>query len=162
MLRAIEKYFYLLVTGFLIIPNLSSCDKTNVGTGATINELKTEVDNLREQLPVFMAKVSRTESAVQRLSDLKSQPDSSVILRIGALNLPVGSIIPWMPSNQLSADEKEKNTNLPLGFLACNGPHDIDNPDTKFDERKIPHLSAESLFTGKGSDRLIMIIKVGN
>jgi len=162
MMKTIEQYFYLPVVGFLLIPNLSSCDKTNVGTGATINELKTEVDNLREQLPVFMAKVSRTESAVQRLSDLKSQPDSSVNLRIGALNLPVGSIIPWMPNDKLTLEEMNLGTRLPLGFLACNGPHDIDNPDTEFDERKIPHLSAESLFTGKGSDRLIMIIKVGN
>ncbi len=78
---------------------------------------------------------------------------------MGGFNIPVGSIIPWMPGTQLPNEELDNETNLPRGFLACNGPHDVDNPKTEFDERKIPNLSAGSLFAGKEGDRLIMIIK---
>ena len=115
---------------------------------------------LKQQLAVLMTQVSQTENAAQRLSDQQPRPDRSANVWMGGFNIPVGSIIPWRPGNQPPEIEIDKETNLPRGFLACNGPHEVDNPKTKFDERKIPHLSAGGLLAGKGGDRLIMIIKV--
>ena len=75
MIKAIDKYLYILAMGFLLMPNLSSGDETNVGADEVLGKLKSEVESLKEQVTVLMTKVSQAENAVQRLSNIQTQPD---------------------------------------------------------------------------------------
>jgi len=59
-MKSIEKCFYLLVMGFLIMPNTSTGDETIVGENEVINKLKSEVEDLKQQLTVLMTQVSQT------------------------------------------------------------------------------------------------------
>ena len=79
---------------------------------------------------------------------------------VGTFNVPIGSIIAWVPNYENSQIELDKEKKLPKNFLICDGPHKTDNPDTKFDERKIPKINAENIFRGVNSGQILFIIKV--
>ncbi len=153
------RIIFLIITS-LLLPNFSVADDTPLGMKETISKLELEIKNIKDQLAILESNVSQTENAVNKLNSARFKSDKSANIWLGSFNLPVGSIIPWIPNNHVPEIELDKETNLPKGFLACNGPHRIDNLKTKFDERKIPNLSAGSLFNGKEREEIIMIIKV--
>ncbi|MBA4367648.1 MAG: hypothetical protein C0403_08415 [Desulfobacterium sp.] len=101
------------------------------------------------------------KTSPETFSELKKDKvDSSTNLWIGTFNVPTGSIIAWVPNYENSQIELDKEKNLPKNFLVCDGPHKIDNPETKFNERKIPKLIADNVFQGVKNSSIIFIIKV--
>lgn len=100
------------------------------------------------------------EHESQALSKLeKNIPTKSANIVIGKFDLPVGSIILWIPSNS-NHSQKEGNIDLPKDFLLCDGPHENDDPKTIFDERMIPRLDAQHIVNDINNVPAMLIIKV--
>lgn len=78
---------------------------------------------------------------------------------IGKFDVPVGSIILWIPSNS-NLSQKAGNIDLPKDFLLCDGPHENDDPKTIFNERMIPRLEAQQVIKGINDIPALFIIKV--
>lgn len=100
------------------------------------------------------------EHESQALSKLeKNIATKSANIVIGKFDVPVGSIILWIPSNSHHS-QKEGDIDLPKDFLLCDGPHENDDPKTIFDERMIPRLEAEQVVKGINNIPALFIIKV--
>lgn len=70
---------------------------------------------------------------------------------VAVYGVPVGTIVPWVPPTSV-ADTEAAEALLPAGYRLCDGQDAEDNPDTVFDERRIPDLTDSRFLMGMGVD----------
>ncbi|MDP3481639.1 MAG: hypothetical protein Q8R88_17885 [Desulfoprunum sp.] len=80
---------------------------------------------------VLLARNIQAEG-LERNEPIQSKVKSANIM-IGNFDMPVGAVIGFVSSTP--------GVELPKGFKLCNGPQVEDDPNTTFDERKIPSLN---------------------
>lgn len=90
----------------------------------------------------------------EKIEEKKLQQANIVI---GKFDLPVGSIIAWVPPNGVKSKTNYELEKLPYGFLLCDGALSKNDMQTEFDERLIPKLNIEAETNKLG---YVWIIKV--